>query len=325
MNKTKTVTIGGGTGTYAVISALKKLDLNISSVVAVSDSGGSTGRIRDEFGFQPVGDLRQSLAAMADPDSQDWIRKILLYRFKKGSGLSGHNLGNLILTALQDMTGSTTESLRIASNVFQVVGQVIPITETNVQLAIYYDDGTMAIGEHLLDDDTSPTKKVNHVELQPHCEISADAQKAILNADYIFIGPGDLYASIMAVLIAGGVKETLQKSPAKIIYLSNLMTRKAQTHGMSARDHLEIIETAIGRPVGQIIINNGAIPKETLDYYAKEEEYPVLDDFNGDQRVVKSDIISSIEAKQNGVDSVRRSVLRHDSNKLAKIFSKFID
>ena len=141
MKKTKVVVIGGGTGIYPVTTALSRLDVSIATIIAVSDSGGSTGRIRDEFGFIPVGDLRQSLAAAAHGDGQEWIRKLLLYRFDKGEGLKGHNLGNLILTALQDMTGSTTEALAKAEDIFKLKAKVIPATENNVDLEIEYEDG----------------------------------------------------------------------------------------------------------------------------------------------------------------------------------------
>ncbi len=325
MTKYKVVTMGGGTGTFAVIAALKKLPTDISSIVAVSDSGGSTGRIRDEFGFQPVGDLRQSLAALADPKGQEWIRKILLYRFNKGSGLKGHNLGNLILTALQDMSGSTTQSLEIASNVFQLVGRVMPITEENVELVIYYDNGLFTVGEHILDEIIAPPEKIDRVELKPPCTISATAREAILSADYIFIGPGDLYASLMAVLVVGGVKEALQESKAKVVFLANLMTRKTQTHGMTAQDHLSVVEAAMGKKADFVILNNEPIPTQILAAYSAATELPVEDDLDKSSRVIRAPLISSTRVKKDQADTAYRSLLRHDTGKLAEVFAAILE
>ena len=143
----KVVVIGGGTGTSMVLSSLKEHDgIDLSAIVSVADSGGSTGRLRDEFGFQPVGDLRQALAAFAE---KDWIKNLLLYRFNKGHGLEGHNLGNLVLTALQDMTGSTAKAIEVASKIFRLQGHIYPITTKPVNLVIEYSDGTVEIGEHI--------------------------------------------------------------------------------------------------------------------------------------------------------------------------------
>lgn len=322
MKKLKVVSMGGGTGTFPVVSALKLLGADISAIISVSDSGGSTGRIRDEFGFQPVGDLRQSLAALANKDGQEWIQKILLYRFSKGSGLKGHNLGNLILTALQDMTGNTTESLEIAEKVFQLDGSVIPVTSTDVNLKIHYSDGTTAIGEHILDEKPEKPKEIERVTLVPECDLNPVAKESLLNADVVVIGPGDHYASILATLVVNGIKEAFGKSKAKILYISNLMTRRTQTHGMSITDHLNEIEAAIGKSADYILINNSEIPESILKKYAAEDEYPVVDDLNGDGRIIRSELLMSRGVTQKTNDSVPRSFLRHDANKLKQAFEK---
>jgi len=320
------VIMGGGTGTFSVVSAIKSLPVKISTIIAVSDSGGSTGRIRDEFGFQPVGDLRQSLAALADSEDQTWIQKILLYRFEKGSGLKGHNLGNLILTALQDLTGNTTEALEIAARAFDLKGQVIPVTEKNVNLIISYEDGTTAIGEHVLDEDTSHPKKIIKVELSPECEISPNASSAIEEADYIIIGPGDLYASLMAVLVVPGIAGAINKSKAKIVYISNLMTRVTQTHGLTARGHLEKIEKAINHQVDTILINSEPISDEILELYAAQREHPVVNDFPKNySKVMEADLLSRNLVKKNYQDNTHRSLLRHDPKKLKLALRKLIE
>lgn len=322
MSKPKAVVMGGGTGTFAVVSALKHLDWDITTVIAVSDSGGSTGRIRDEFGFQPVGDLRQSLAALADVEGQEWIQKILLYRFAKGTGLKGHNLGNLILTALQDMTGNTTESLEIAEKVFNLSGTVIPVTEDTVDLEIHYKNGTTVIGEHILDEDLDSPQAIDHVTLVPECSINPKAAEAIKEADIIIVGPGDFFASIMATLVLPEIPELFAASKAKKLYISNLMTRFTQTHGMSAQDHLTEIEQTVGTEMDHILINSDPIPEEANALYASVKEYPVTDDMGDDPKVIRTPLINTELHHKKKYDNAYRSLLRHDYKKLASILQK---
>jgi len=324
MESAAVVVIGGGTGTFPVISALKQQPINLTSIIAVSDSGGSTGRIRDEFGFQPVGDLRQALAALAQDDGEEWIRKILLYRFEKGNGLKGHNLGNLILTALQDMTGDTTQAMEIAEKVFRLDGEVAPATSDNVQLEITYSDGTVVVGEHTLDDNIAQAKPIHHVRLIPTATISSKAAAAIRNAKLIVIGPGDYYASLMAALLPDGTKESFANSSAKVVYMVNLMTRLTQTNGMSARQHVEGIEKAIGKKIDYVIANNGVIPHQILDIYAASHEYPVKDDLGTDKNIIRVDVVSDELSRKSAVDTAHRSLLRHDVNKVGQVLSKLL-
>jgi uncharacterized cofD-like protein len=316
------VVMGGGTGTFPVISALKHFPVKISTIICVSDSGGSTGRIRDEFGFQPVGDLRQSLAALAENKGEDWIRKILLYRFAKGKGLEGHNLGNLILTALQDMTGDTSKALEIMERVFRLEGRVIPVTKDLVNLKIDYADGSSAVGEHILDEATKQPKVIADIELVPHATLNPLAGEAIEQADVIIIGPGDYYASLMAVLVTEGSQAAFARTKAKIVYVSNLMTRLTQTHHMTAADHVKGIEAKLGRPVDVIMINNQQIPAHVLELYELESEFPVVDDLGDDPRVVRQGLVSESLAEKAAHDTAHRSLLRHDQTKLITIFAQ---
>lgn len=317
----KVVVIGGGTGIFPVTAGLRHLNVDISTIISVSDSGGSTGRIRDEFGFQPVGDLRQSLAALAESEGEEWIRKLLLYRFEKGEGLKGHNLGNLILTALQDMTGSTSEALSKAEQIFRLKGEVIPTTEETVDLKIHYQDGTFAVGEHLLDDN-SKAKPIADISLTPPAKLSVNAVVAIEKADYIIIGPGDFYASLMSALSPDGLSDAFKKSKAQVIFIMNLMTRLTQTKDMTARDHLEKIEAKIGRKVDVVIINNEPITESILTRYAKFGELPVVNDLDKDSRVVRGKILSDQVFVKGYEDNTHRELLRHDSRKLQKVLAE---
>lgn len=323
LNK-KVVVMGGGTGIYPVTTALTKLNVDIATIIAVSDSGGSTGRIRDEFGFQPVGDLRQSLAAVAHGDGQEWIRKLLLYRFNKGEGLKGHNLGNLILTALQDMTGSTTEALAKAEDIFQLKAQVIPATEDSVDLEIEYEDGSKLIGEDYLNSESAINKKVKDVKLSPKAQISPAAKLAIESADQIIIGPGDYHASLISTILPEGNRTAFAQSQAKILFIVNLMSRHLQTDAMKASDYVLGIEKQIGKQVDQILINEQNIPENILELYAQHQEYPIEDDLLADKRVIRAEIISDKSVKQINGDGLHRSFLRHDSNKLKQVLEKIL-
>jgi uncharacterized cofD-like protein len=320
----KVVVIGGGTGTFPVICGLKHEDLTLSAVIAVSDSGGSTGKIRDEFGFQAVGDLRQSLAALAESEGEEWIRKILLYRFTTGTGLKGHNLGNLILTALQDMTGDTSEALDIAEKVFRLEGNVIPATAENVELQILYDDGSTAVGEHLLNPEDQKGKKVKKISLIPNAPIHPLAASAIQTADMVVIGPGDYFASIMAVLQVKGMKKVVQESHAKFVYIVNLMTRANQTDGMDAQAHVVGIEEVLGKCVDAVIMNSAPIPQSMIEKYAMEKEFPVKDDLGKGKRVLRADVLSDEAASEEAGDSLHRSLLRHDSQKLRQVLMSLL-
>lgn len=320
----KVVVIGGGTGIYPVTAALKQLPIDISTIVAVSDSGGSTGRIRDEFGFQPVGDLRQSLAALAEGEGQDWIRELLLYRFSKGEGLKGHNLGNLILTALQDMTGSTAEALNRASQIFDLHGTVIPAANEVVDIKILYEDGSSLVGEDYLNSENSPSKKVSEIELVPSATATQPAVEAIKKADLIIIGPGDYFASLLGAILPKGIAAAFQHTTAQVMYISNLMTRHWQTDDMTVAEHVSGIEHHIGRPIDHILINNSPVSDDILDIYHSYNEFPVQDDLEADDRAIRADVIADVKIQANKGDDLHRSFLRHDSQKLLPILKQLL-
>jgi uncharacterized cofD-like protein len=322
MKRQKVVVFGGGTGIYPVVNALRQLPLDCSTIINASDSGGSSGRIRDEFGFAPVGDLRQSLAALADPQSQHWIRQLLLYRFDKGSGLTGHNLGNLILTALQDLTGNTTEALAIAANIFRIQGKVIPITETPSQLAVEYEDGRVVVGEAALDDAAAtPHQHIVSAQLEPASLINPAAAQAIAAADYVIIGPGDYYGSLQSVLLAGGLREICSASKASYLYFVNIMTRPTQTKDMSASQHVAGIEASIGKKIDTIVMNADPIPEAVVSIYAQQEEHPVFDDLGADPRVIRTSLLAPIDSSFTNSNQTEqnRSLLRHDQDKVLSV------
>ena len=324
LNRPRIVVIGGGTGTFVVLSGLKNESVDLTAIVTVADSGGSSGRLRDEFGFLPVGDFRQSLAALAQENDQSWIRELLLYRFSKGRELKGHNLGNLILTALQEMAGSTPYALEIAGKIFRLDGRIYPSTIQNVQLVTSYTDGTKVVGEHHLDEKKQGGKQIKSVSLKPEAKFYGKAAQAIKHANLIILGPGDLYGSLIPNLVAKGAKVALRQSQAKIVYIVNLMTRYTQTHHMTAKDHVEKLSSYMGRQPDVVIVNTGKIPPQILTAYGKEHEFPVTDDLNGEFRVIRGDFVSTKAIKQKKVDVVQRSLLRHDQQKLTQAIMKLL-
>lgn len=323
MSEQRVVVVGGGTGTSVVLTGLKeRVNLSLSAIVVVSDNGGSTRRLRDEFGFLPVGDLRQCLAALANGNNQAEVRKLLLYRFDKGNGLQGHNLGNLILTALEDMSGSPGEAIEIASKIFRIKGTVLPVTEENVQLVIEYADGTVKIGEDTLDDPKQGGKQITQIKLSPRAKLYHKAKDALLAANHIILGPGDLYGSLLPNTLATGFVPALKKSSAQFIYIVNLMTHYSQTHNMTATEHIQAVTNYCGRQPDVVIINTGTIPEAMAKKYQANHEFLVRDDTDqhslSNVRIVRDDFVSKVVAHKVPGDALERSLLRHDVEKLTK-------
>src|SRR3989344_4575711 len=207
----KVVVIGGGTGTYVVLSGLKKYDLELSAIVSMMDSGGSTGRLRDQLGVLPPGDLRQCLVSLSD--ASDLWRRLFLYRFKSGD-LKGHNFGNIFLTALEKTTSDYNEVVNTASYILKTRGKVIPVTFDKTHLCVTYMDGETIKSEELIDNATHKQSVINKAFLTPPAKANQQAIIAILNADFIVIGPGDLYTSLIPNFVVDGIKKSLQKSSA---------------------------------------------------------------------------------------------------------------
>lgn len=319
----KIVVIGGGTGSFVILSGLKQYPFDLSAIVPVTDDGGSTGRLRDEFGFLPVGDARQCLAALASENGL--LRQLLLYRFDKGRGLAGHNLGNLILTALEDMVGSEPEAVTQAAKILRLKGKVIPISNQLVTLAARYSSGKTVISEHKIEiHKLALNEKIINLYTIPKAFINPQAALEIKRADLIILAPGDLYNSIIANLVIKGAKTGLKTSKAKLLYIVNLMTLNSQTHGFTAKDHLKEIEAYSGRPVDYIIVNNQPISTKVLKAYEKYLEYPVKDDLGDDPRVIRQPLLAADTYKKPQSDTLKRSLLRHDSNKLAQAIINII-
>lgn len=321
MKEKKVVVIGGGTGSFMVLSGLKKWPVFLTAVVTVTDDGGSTGRLRDEFGFLPVGDMRQCIAALSDSQADSFLNKLLLYRFAKGGwGLKGHNLGNLILTALEDIAGSEIKGLELASQIFKLKGEVVPVSLELVRLVAHYKSGEKIEGEHKIEGNKlEKDDRIEKLKTKPQGRINPRAKKAILKADLIILGPGDFFNSTIANLVIKDVPQAIKKSKAKIVYIVNLMTLRSQTEGFRASDHVKTLEKYLGRKVDYILVNKTPIPPKILKTYReKEGESPVEDDLGEDKRVIRDDFLDRRKFKKTPGDALKRSLIRHHPEKLAR-------
>lgn len=322
ISQARIVVLGGGTGTYVALSGLKEFTEHLTAVVTVSDSGGSSGRLRDQFGFLPVGDLRQALAALAPNNGEAWIRNLLLYRFDRGEGLNGHNLGNLVLAALTDLAGSEARAVEIAAQIFRLSGRVLPVSLDNVQLVATYEDGSWVVGEHEIDEPSpkDSQKQIVNLELRPRARIYKEAEKAIRQADLILIGPGDLYTSLLPNLLVEGLREALAQRRGQLVFAVNLMTRSGQTRGYTASTHLEKLSSLMEAYPDVVLINSAPIPKQILQAYAKQGEFPVEDDLEdgSKMRLVRRDFLAGEAYVKARGDFLKRSFLRHHPQKLAK-------
>jgi len=217
--------LGGGTGLYTLLSGLKTLPgLHLTSIVSMSDDGGSTGVLRDRFGILPPGDIRRSLVALST--APDLLNELMQYRFRQGGELKGHNIGNLLITALSEMHGSMNQAVRLLSEILNIQGSVIPVTETPNTLKAELENGAVIEGEHRIDlfHGHDPNLRIVRLWQEPAAQGNPDAIEALYNASFILLGPGDLFTSVISNIIVEGVGEAITLSRAKKIYICNVMT-----------------------------------------------------------------------------------------------------
>src|SRR3989338_5845660 len=247
----KIVVIGGGTGVFTVLSGLKYHFNNLTAIVTMADDGGSTGFLREEFGILPPGDIRRALIALSSSDADNKVLSDLFnYRFQEGAGLSGHSFGNLMITALERITGSFNRAIEEASKIQSVQGRVLPVTLGKTKLFAELEDDRVIEGESNIDiPKHGGSIKIRKVWLQPQPSINSEAKKIILSAYGIVIGPGDLYTSLIPNLLLKGMRQTLQQARGKKIYFVNLMTKFGETECFKASDFLKIVEKYLGKNV----------------------------------------------------------------------------
>lgn len=311
----KIVVIGGGTGTFVVLSGIKKYSIDIATIVTTMDSGGSTGRLRDQYGVVPPGDLRQCLVALSEA-SELW-RKLFLYRFDKGD-FRGHNFGNIFLTALEKITDNYQQVIETASYILQTKGKVIPVTFDKVNLCVKYEDGEVIETERLIDTAFHKKTRIIKAYLKPEARLNDQALQSLNEADYLILGPGDLYTSLIPNLIVGNIQRVIKKSRAKIIFIVNLMTKQGQTTNYKASDHVVDLELYLGRKVDYVILNKKPVPEPILNFYKRYGEKPVTDDLTNSRKIIRLDLLAQGIYTKSKADKIMRSLLRHDSEKTAR-------
>lgn len=317
----KVVVIGGGTGNFVVLRGLKKYPLDLTAIVSMADDGGSTGILRDELGVLPPGDVRQCLVALSN--SSRLMRSLMNYRFENG-GLGGHSFGNLLLSALEKVTGSFETAVEEAGKILNIKGKVVPVTTHQVRLKMVLNNRRILEGEKEIYLSQEIDQGYKTIYLEPFPKVNPHVIDEISNADLIVIGPGGLHTSLIPNLLVEGVCEAICQSGAKKVFVVNLMNRKGQTTGYKTTHYLDELVRFLGKDIfDHILINIQKPAKELIEVYANEGEL-VENDLENDERVIFADLLGRL-AEEPKRDLIKRNLIRHDSKKLAQELIKIVD
>jgi uncharacterized cofD-like protein len=310
----KIVIIGGGTGLSVLLRGLKYLPVEITAVVTVADDGGSSGRLRDEMDIPPPGDIRNVLAALSDVEPL--VEDLFQHRFKNGNGLSGHSLGNLILAAMTTITGDFVHAISEMSKVLNVRGRVLPAANQSVILNAEMEDGSVVTGESKI---PYSGKKIKRVFLNPEeIEPLQETLSVIEHADLIILGPGSLYTSILPNLLVPKLGKQVLNAKAKKVYICNVMTQAGETLNYTASDHVKALNDHMGtRFIDTIIVNDGEIPSDIKQRYAKELAKPVIYDIETLESL-------GLEIIHDRIVSYEDGVIRHDTKKVASVLYEIL-
>lgn len=317
MKEPHIVLLGGGTGSFTLLQGLKEIDPHVTAVVNMSDNGGSTGVLRDELGVLPPGDIRQCLVALSDNPE---VRNLFSYRFASGR-FEGQSLGNIILSGLELQHGSFEEAVRIAGEILHIKGRVVPVTLTKHTL--YMNDnqktirGQAAVNRHYL------ASRNPELWQTPTPVVTPAATAAILAADMVVIAPGNLFASLLPLLMVNGIAEALQQTPATVVQITNLANKPEHTKDWHVADYVQATERVVGAgTIDYVLYNTQKITDELLQKYAAEGEFPV--DTSPErferlsrQKVIGAPLVSDVIARQDAADTaIRRTLIRHDAGRV---------
>ena len=308
----KVVVIGGGTGSSVVLRGLKEHTTKVAAVVTMFDSGGSSGLLQAEFGYPPLGDLRQCLLSLSeDNEASQSLRQLLDFRFRQESSLNGHSLGNLLLAALTTIGDDLELAIDEMARLLRITGQVIPVTLERAELCAELEDGHVVRGESNIDLRRRSDPRIKQVYLCPSVQANTKAIRAILSADVVVLGPGDLYTSIIPNLLAGGIPEALANTQATRIYVCNLMTKLGETDGFKASDFVrEVIRYLGGSNLDWALIDNHQVPKVVREAYLAERAHPVVADLE-----VVGKHVPGVSGLLLGNDQVP---MKHDPHRIAE-------
>jgi uncharacterized cofD-like protein len=321
----KIIAIGGGTGTFTLLTGLKKYeDLDITAIVTMADDGGSNRVLRDEFGLLPTSGIRQAIIALSKDVTL--LRQLFSYRYYQGTGISGMTFGNLFLAAVSDILGSQKAAIEETCKLLGVRGHILPVSYEKTSLVATYKDGTEVLGEHYIDVASAKLAKQRIINLRtiPKIKIDDDAKAAISRADLIVLGPGDLYTNTIANLVVSGVAEAIEGSMAKVIFVMNLMSRMGETYQYKASDYLEDLSQYINPDrLDYVVLNIETSPSPAvLKKYADEGSVPVEDDLASTwhrAKIVRARMRSSNRPTKEKGDNLKRSMVRHDPALLAEV------
>lgn len=304
MNK-RVVVLGGGTGLSYLLRGLKLFPVDITAIVSVCDDGKSTGRLREEFHQPAVGDIRRVIVSLSE--TEPLVELLLNYRFKTTSDLNGHTVGNLLLTAMTNITGNMSTSIKSLSKILNLKGKVVPLSEDNVVLMGKMIDGTIVEGEHNI---TEINKKIKKVYYKNNPKVSKDAIDAIKHADLIILSMGSIYTSIIPNLICDDIIKAIDQSKAKVMYCCNIVTQPGETDGFKASDHINLLNSYLGNHK----IDIGIFNQEKMDsalvkkYETEEQKDPVILD---------KENLNNMEIISDNLLTDKDGTFKHDTLKLA--------
>lgn len=320
----RVVTIGGGTGPFAVNQSLKSYAF-VSTIPGMWDSGGSTGILRDEMGVLPPGDARQALVSLAENEK---MRAFFNHRLNQGD-YQKHAVGNILLAGLEELTGSFAEAIEMASEILKLRGEVLPVTTNKSHLGLRLEDGTVIKGEHIIGEECAGKGfftygKKPDLFLDPQATINPKAAQAIDHADIIVVCSGKLYSSVGPHMLVNGMVEALKKSKAKKVYVCNLMTLAGQTDNFTVADHVQALESLAGTQLFDYVVYNTEKPSSyLLSRYASEGEtfvkYSVKDFLKKHYHAVGAPLLSHKTIQHNPNDLLKRTLIRHDGEKVARL------
>ena len=312
--KIKVVTIGGGTGLSVLLRGLKKYPLEITAVVTVADDGGSSGKIRSDMNIPSPGDIRNVIAALSDVEP--YLEKMFQYRFDSGE-VKGHPVGNLMIAAMTDIHGDFSTAVKVMSRILNVRGTVLPTTNDIATLNAVLSDGEIIRGESSI---TKAGGVIDHVYITPsRVKPNEDVLKAIEEADYIIMGPGSLYTSIIPNLVISNVSEKIRESNAKKIYVCNVMTQHGETDNYSVCDHILAINKHVEENIFDLVIaNSREFDDSILSKYHKEKQEPVKIDHE------KIEALGIKLIKNNDVGIVDNNTIRHNADKVSELIYDYI-
>lgn len=314
----KIVVIGGGSGIFNVLKGLKNYPVEITSIVTAFDNGGSTGILRDEFGTLPQGDIRRSLVALAPDSGNSTLRDLLNYRFPKESSLKGHSFGNLFLQALTSISGSEVGAIKTAADILNIKHKILPVSTDNATLCAKLSNGKIIRGETDIDiPKHDGSIKIKKLYLEPEATIYSESYKAIIEANLIIIGPGDLYTSILPNVLVKGFPNAIKKSKAKKVYILNLMTKWGETNDFAASDFAKTLLSYLGmKKLDYVLVNNSPIKPSLVKKYKGEKASPI--------RIDPENLKKYSEKIIEGDMALQAEIIRHDPKKVSRTIMKLL-